>query len=208
MSTPIVPVAVPSSRMATRRSLTWFNLNAMLRGMFDILCGGTTFMFVAFALALGIPGEKMSRFTLAASLGCLFQIIVLLVLKKVFDRKRFIIRLGLVEPVVLIAGVLVVPFLPPAFRLYVLVATVFVAAAFLHMTRPIMDDWVSSTIPAGIRGRYLGRRMQLLSLTLIATMLLAAWAGDLVGKNNVWGLATLLSAGGVFENKREIMFPL
>jgi len=40
--------------------------------------------------------------------------------------------------------------------------------------------------------------MQLLSLTLIATMLLAAWAGDVAGKDNVWGLAALLGAGGVF----------
>lgn len=195
---PPQPSAAVRAKRAIRQSLTWFNWNQVLRGMFDVVCGGGSFLFIAFAAALGIPDLKMGRFTLAASLGCLFQIVVLPLLSRVGDRKRFILTLGVVEPLILMAGVLMTPMLPAELRLPALLLVVFIAAAFLNMTRPLMDDWVSSTIPAGVRGRYLGRRFQFFSVAIIIATQLAGWAGEHLGRNAPSNLAGILAAGGVF----------
>ena len=38
----------------------------------------------------------------------------------------------------------------------------------MHLTRPVTDDWLSQTLPRRIRARYLGRRIQVVSLISIA----------------------------------------
>ena len=185
------------AKSSIRRSLAWFSWNMMLRGMFEVICGGSTILFVAFALALGIPGEKVGRFTIAASLGCIFQVLGLPLLGRIANRKRFVVTLGFIEPLLLATGVLLAPLLPRELRLYLLVGAVFMAAAFMHTMRPVMDDWIASTVPDGLRGRFLGRRAQFWSLGLILATLGAGWAGD-HAKGQPWALAGLLAAGAGF----------
>jgi hypothetical protein len=47
------------TRDETRASLRRFNWNAGLRGAFETVCGGSTFIFVAFASSLGLSKERM-----------------------------------------------------------------------------------------------------------------------------------------------------
>jgi MFS family permease len=182
---------------STRHSLAWFNRSLMLRAVFDTVCGGTTFILVAFALSVGIAGESMPRITAALSLGCLFQMLSLPLVQRLADRKRFVVQTGSIEPLVVIAAVLTVPLLPQWMRLGALAVAMFAAASFLHMNKPIVDDWVASTVPGGIRGKFLGRRWQLYNVVLLIATLLAGWAGDVV-RGDTYGLAGLLAIGGAF----------
>jgi predicted MFS family arabinose efflux permease len=75
---------------------------------------------------------------------------------------------------------------------------VFSAAAFLSITRPVMDDWQAATIPETLRGRYLGRRIQLLGFVTIASMLAAGMLGDWAGQQGSRGLSFVLAAGSGF----------
>ena len=182
----------------TRASLESFNWNAALRSVYDTVCGGTTIVFVGFALSLGLAKERMGLVTTVISCACVLQLLGLMLANTVRDKKRYVITLALVEPAVLIAVVLLVPWLPPGLRLWALAAAVFVAAGSLHLTRPFSDNWVASVIPAGIRGRYLGRRFQAVSVFVIVATLAAGYAMERVGKENTVGLGVLLAAGGVF----------
>lgn len=183
-----------SSREATRRSLGAFNRNVLFRAVFDIVCGPTSFIFVAFVLSLGVPGESMGRLAAVASFGSVTQILLLPVITRA-KRKRAIIGVGLAEPMLVMATVLIVPLAPPGYRLYALMGAIFSAAAFLSITRPVMDDWQAATIPETLRGRYLGRRIQMMGFVTIASMLAAGGLGDWAGQQGAGGLSLLLAAG-------------
>ncbi|OGV68364.1 MAG: hypothetical protein A3K19_28075 [Lentisphaerae bacterium RIFOXYB12_FULL_65_16] len=186
------------TKTETRHALSAFNLAVGLRSVFDTVCGGTTFVFVGFALSLGLANERMGFITSILSFACLLQMLTLVLLGRIRDRKRFIIGLGVAEPLLLIVTVLALPFLPPAMRLPGLAVAAFVAAALLHLTRPLADDWLAVTIPAELRGRYLGRRFQASHVCMIATTLVAGWVVERHVHGSTRGLALVLAAGGVF----------
>ena len=182
----------------TRRSLASFTWNFGFRGVFVTVCGGTTFVFVAFALSLGVARERMGFIASLVSFACIVQMVSLIFTTRVANKRAFILSLALAEPILMVGAVLIVPFLPSAMRVYALGGAIFLAAASLHLTKPLTDDWMAATIPAGVRGRYLGRRFQVLGIATIITTLLAGRAVEWVGKANTGGLAGILAVGGAF----------
>ncbi|MCB1104712.1 MAG: MFS transporter [Cephaloticoccus sp.] len=182
----------------TRSSLVWFNWNVSLRGVFETICGGTTMVFVAYALAVGVPRNAMGYFSAVLSVACIAQLLCLPLANRVRRRKRFILWLAITEPALVLLAILSAPLLPPAWRPLVLCAAVFLAASCLHLTRPFADDWLATTIPSGLRGRYLGRRIRVASFAIIAATLIVGLAVDAVGTRNLTGLAALLVTGSVF----------
>lgn len=186
------------TKRETRDSLAWFNWNISLRGVFETICGGTTMVFVAFALVLGVPPDAMGYFIAVISCACIVQLLGMPLANRVRRRKRFILAVALFEPLLLIAAVLVTPWLPPALRPVSLGLAVFAAAACLHLTRPFSDDWLATTIPSGLRGRYIGRRIRVSSIAIIASTLVVGAGVELLGKDNAGGLAALLLLGALF----------
>jgi MFS family permease len=193
------------TKRETRESLAWFNWNISLRGAFETICGGTTMVFVAFALVIGVPPDAMGYFIAIISCACIVQLLGMPLTNRVRRRKRFILTVALVEPLLLIAAVLVTPWLPPALRPVSLGLAVFVAAACLHLTRPFSDDWLATTIPSGLRGRYIGRRIRVSSIAIIASTLAVGGGVELLGKDNAAGLAALLILGAVFGVAAALM---
>jgi len=178
--------------------LAMFHWNIALRSVFATVCAGNTFIFVALALALGVSKESTARFTLAASLGCLFQLLILPMLGRVADRKRMVLIVGMLEPLGFILMILAVFLAPRSARWLILVIGLCISSAFLNMTQPIRDDWLASLVPAGLRGRYLGRRELFTCAALIIATLGSGWAGDAVGKQNAAGLAVIIVVGSLF----------
>jgi MFS family permease len=195
---PVSPVRSGLSKGQTRDTLESFNWNQGLRSVFDTTCGGSTFVFVAFALALGIASEHIAVFSTAISAACILQIVSIAFNRRVRDKKKFVLWLAVTEPLVMILAVLVVPFLPQGMRLYALAVAAFAAAGTAHLTRPVFDEWVASTIPAALRGRYFGRKLMLLSIVSAVTTLVLGYFGDMVVPGDAVGFAIILAVGGVF----------
>lgn len=188
----------PPLSSRTRHSLEVFNWNVALRSIFDTVCGQSGFVFVTFTLALGIPKERLGVIASIASFGCLFQMLGLLALERISDKKRYTIHLAVFEPLLLIIAVLVLPFLPAALRFPALCLVVLVTAAALHLTRPVTDDWLASTIPGSIRGSYLGRRMQIASLIVVVALAAAALVARGLPKDDPVPYALFMTAGALF----------
>ena len=182
----------------TRTSLERFTLNAGFRAIFDILCGGATFAFVAFASALGITNEKMGFITTTATVACILQMVAIPLGKRFTDKKRFMLSVAVCEPLFFTLAIIAVFFLPSSLRPYLIGIAVFLSAAAAHLSRPHTDEWFSSIIPAGIRGRYLGRRLQIYSASVVLSTLIAGWLIDhAIGRSNARGLSLLLIVGGI-----------
>ncbi|MCW5550294.1 MAG: hypothetical protein KIT44_15130, partial [Opitutaceae bacterium] len=186
------------NKQETRESLGWFNWNVSLRGAFETIGGGTTLVFTAFALAIGVPRDAMGYFTAVISCACIVQLLGMPVAGRVRQRKRFILAVAVAEPLLLIVAVLVTPWLPPELRPLSLGVAVFSAAACLHLTRPFSDDWLATTIPSGLRGRYIGRRIRISSFAIVASTLAVGAGVEVLGKDNADGLAFLLVLGALF----------
>jgi MFS family permease len=188
----------PTPSTTTRQSLESFNWNLSLRCVFDTICGMSGFVFVTFALGLGIPKESLGLLASIASFAALFQMLSLMALARIGDKKRYTIRLAIFEPLILIACVLLLPSLPQPLRFPVLGIAVFTAAAALNLTRPITDDWLASSIPDSIRGRYLGKRMQISSLILILAMAGTGFLARGLPKDNPMPYSLFMTAGALF----------
>lgn len=188
----------PPPSISTRTSLESFNWNLSMRGVYDTICGMSGFVFVSFALALDIPKERLGILASIASVACLFQMIGLLALKQIADKKRYTIRLALLEPLLMMGCILLLPWLPQPWRFPMLGLAVFTAAASLNLARPVTDDWLASSIPDGIRGAYLGRRMQIGSLVMIVTLTGAGFLVRAFDKTDALPYSLFLAMGGLF----------
>jgi MFS family permease len=181
----------------TRAALRWFNWSAGLRAVFDTVCSSGSFVFVALVLSLGVPRESMGFFGAMTQVASVFQLLSLGLVSRVPSRKRYAVTLGLVEPVVLTVAIILALVAPASCRLYVLAGGVFLAAALRHLTVPVTDDWLASTIPSLIRGRYIGRRSQVLAVVAMVGAPLVGWIADRMGSAHPVGLALLFAVGGL-----------
>lgn len=190
----------------TTESLAYFNANIAFRTLFDTICVVSGFVFVDYALSLGIPRERMGIFPAIVYLACVFQILGLWMVSRFSDRKRFVLFFGLLEPVLLLAAVIAIPFLPSAWRLWPLLGLIFIAAASMHLTRPTTDAWLSTAIPARIRGRVLGRRFQVVGILTIAGMLIMGLVARYIPRDASLGFAGILAFGCLLGVLAVVMF--
>ena len=186
------------TRGETRVSLGTLNQQMALRAVFDTVCGTNGFVFVGFAMALGIAREDMGFVGGAAGFACIIQLLSLPVANRMRDKKRFVLRLALLEPILMMTGIIALPFVPPAWRFPLFAVTVFLVAASVHMSRPLADEWLASTIPAALRGRYVGRRNQIYSAVGIVCTLAAGFIAEHLVRGRAPGLAGMLVCGGLF----------
>ncbi len=186
------------SRKQVRTSLASLNLNIWLRAVCDNICGGNTFVFVAFALALGVKREHVGYLSSALGFACILQVVSLLLSRRAADKKRYVLALAYVEPFVLIGAVLLVPLLPDRIKLVALIVAMFAAAGLLHLTKPFTDEWSASTIPAGLRGRYLGRRLQTLTIVQIVAIVVIGYLAERVPEGSAGGYSLIMAVGGLF----------
>lgn len=181
-----------------RSSLESFNWSAVFRTFYDSTCGAGTFVFVGFALSLGIAKEDMGVLASVVSFACLAQVASLALANYVRDKKTFIIAVAALEPILFVGAVMALPQVPGGSRIPILAVAVFLAAAFMHLTRPLSDNWLATTIPEGLRGRYLGRRFQLIAAVSVVTTLAAGYLAERIDKSNTVAMGCLIAAGGIF----------
>ncbi len=137
-----------------RRTLAAFTWNLGFRSVYDSVCIVSGIVFVNYALDMGVSKEQIGYFPALVSLACLLQIGGLLLANAIRDRKRFVMSLGIIEPLLLLLAIFTSLLLPSGIRFLPLALCVFLSAAALHLTRPMLDNWLASSIPVGIRGRY------------------------------------------------------
>lgn len=182
----------------TRRSLAWFNVNAALRLWYDNIAAITGFIFVGYALALGVQKERIGYLASVASLACFIQLAGLLAANSIRDKKRFAIIFGYLEPLCYMAMVVAVYFAPQHLRFPIIAIGLMFSALSIHLVKPTLDEWLASSIPEYIRGRYLSRRMLIVSVVSIAAMFIMGNAAEGLKEIGPKGYCALLLAGGVF----------
>jgi hypothetical protein len=183
------------TKTQTRSTIASLNWNTGLRTVFGTVSSPASFIFVAFALKIGVGKEQIGWIASMANAACLMQIAGLVVINRVHSKKRMVVGLSMAEPLLLLIAIITIPFLPAAWRVIALIIATFASAALLNLTRPLSDDWTAAAIPAGLRESFMGRRSEILSVVGIATTLISGYAADKVGVLGTNGLVVLLAIG-------------
>ena len=185
----------------TRATLRAFNWSLAIRGFFETICGNLNYVFTAYALALGVTKESMGVFVSMLSFASVVQILGAVAMNRVRDRKRLVIGLGLAEAAATVCMACMVPFVPAGARAFAFAAIIFCKAACAQLAAPVKEDWLASSVPGGLRGRYLGKRFQIYSACTLAAYVATGLIGDLIDGmpegSRLAGLAALLTVGGL-----------
>jgi predicted MFS family arabinose efflux permease len=181
-----------------RKSLEAFTLYVGFRGFFETVASPGTLVFVAFVLRLGVEKEKVGLIVALVSVSAVAQLLSFTLTNRSRNRKRTILVVALGEPLLVAAMVLIVPLVPPAARLGTLAALTFAAAAMLHLTSPVKEDWLSAIIPRGLRGRYLGYRVRVYGIVCLGVLLASGQIAERWASRGTTVLALLLGSGCLF----------
>ena len=181
----------------TRESLAWFNWTATLRAVYDTVCSGGSLVFVPLALGLGVRREDMGFLGAVTSFACLLQFGALALLYWVSNRKRYVIALAVTEPVLLVGLVAAALVAPAGLRLPLLALALFLGAALRNLQAPVTDDWLATSIPEALRGRYIGLRNQVLAVVTVVAAPVIGYVADHIAKDNTAGYISFFSLGAV-----------
>jgi len=86
-----------------------------------------------------------------------------------------------------------VPLLPEGARVWALIPIGGVAVALFVVADPVWGSWMSDLVPVHRRGRYLGLRMSMVSVTTMAVGLCGAFVLDLLHDAVLWGFVAAFS---------------
>lgn len=115
-------------------------------------------IFTGFALSLGATEAHIGLLA-SVSMGMgLIQVLSVLLVNRVEDKKRFVILVGLVE-VVLIPSVVFIPLVvSKTWWVPALFACIAVASTSVNLMLPIYNSWFASLLPSTARARYISRQ--------------------------------------------------
>lgn len=189
----------PGLRLADiKQALTLFNWNVGLRSVYDYVCMVTGFLFIDYALSLGISKEMTGLFPAFVNLGGVLQLASLWIYNDVRRRKAFTLSLCYLEIIFTALAIIAGLFVPPQARLPVLAGLILLGVAASSLTRPTMDAWLASSIPERLRGRYLGIRYMVMSAVGAVGIYGIGTLAQRIPRNDTAGFALLLLVGCLF----------
>ena len=185
-----------------RATLRAFNLNVGLRMTYEAACGAGALILTAYALSLGINEKDMGYLPAAMYLAAAMQMVCLFLLPKIKDAKGFAIKMGAVEPLLIITLVALMPLVWTSARLTLFIVMLLIATSTMQITRPIIDNWVAQRVPERVRPKYLARRTQIVAALQIIAVMSFAFLADKLGKTDpivMGGLVVLGAALGLMS---------
>jgi MFS family permease len=189
---------MPEQPVSNRQSLVAFNGHMVAHAVYDVLAGPAGFVFARFALSLGVAKEQMGYVLAVVNLACLVQVAGVFLTNAIANKKRLVVGVELAEPLVWIACVFLALLAPPDWRLAALILAAALPAAIMHVIRPTLDEWLASVIPPALRGRFIGRRLQLLNVVVILSQVGAGLLAERIAPGDTLRFALLMVAGGLF----------
>lgn len=172
------------SRQQTAHALRHFVIMGVLWAIYGPNAVVSGPVLSGFALKIGLSQAQIGFLTSFIGLFGLWQLVSSQLTRRVPNKRRMCVALGLVE---ITAGSLVVStaLVPEGLRFYAMAALLIIAYLLGHTVNPNFNSWLSNVLPAEIRGSYTGRRLALISITSIVYLTAASrwldWRPDMTG---------------------------
>jgi len=172
------------SRQQTAHALRHFVLMGVLWAVYGPNAVVSGPILSGFALKVGLSQAQVG--ILASTLGLfgVWQIVASHLTRRVRNKRRLCVGLGLVE---ITAGSLVFStvLVPVGLRFYVMAGLLSIAYLLGNTVNPTFNSWLSNVLPSEVRGNYIGRRMMFVSIASIVYLYAASrwldWNPELPG---------------------------
>ncbi|MSS70315.1 MAG: MFS transporter [Candidatus Latescibacteria bacterium] len=146
------------TRSETAKGLRLWLYTTSSWGVYGRVATLTGPLFTGFALSLGATEAHIGLLVSISMATGLIQLLSVLFLHRVEDKKRFIILVGLVE-VILIPSVVFIPLaLPKTWWVPALFACIAVASASANLMLPLYNSWFAALLPSTARARTISRQ--------------------------------------------------
>lgn len=131
-------------------------------------------VFTGFALSVGVQESQIAFLAALTGLVGASQLLTFYWTRRVTDKRRLAVALGLCEITSASLPVIVCLVLPREVRFAAVAGLLFCAYALGHTVSPIFANWMANVIPAEVRATYTGRRMFLITLVSAAYLFMAS----------------------------------
>jgi MFS family permease len=172
------------------------------------MVGIGTAVFTGYALWLGATESEVAYFVSIAYFTSLAQIVSSVFVTRIKNKRAFIFTIGFVE-ILLRSSLVLIPLFLDSGRIFTLGVLLAMGLTCGQLISPIFSEWLSTTIPADIRGRFTGRQMIAQLATGIIASYVVGWYLDLFSESErytgfltVFISAIILGAGGYLNLMR------
>ena len=162
------------SRRKTAHALRAFTTTSGMWGAWGQMVGIGTAAFTGFALWLGATETEIAYLVSISFITGLAQVVSPIIVERLRNRKRVILVVGMVEILLRSSVVLIPLFFHGSGRIFAMGLLLALGLSCGQFNSPIYNAWLATTIPEGIRGRFIGRQT-------IANLVCGIVAGYVVG---------------------------
>ncbi|MFO7946434.1 MAG: MFS transporter, partial [Armatimonadota bacterium] len=124
-----------------------------------------------FALSIGVSESQVAFLVSLAGFMGAWQLASSYITRRVGNKRRLIVALGLIE-VTVASSIILMFFIPEQYRFYGIAACLIGAYILGHTVSPMYQSWISNVLPSDVRGNFFGR--QLGSQTMVSMVYLFA----------------------------------
>lgn len=155
-------------------ALRHFTIATSMWGVYGPNAIVTGSVLTGFALSVGVRESQIAFLAAITGLVGLSQILTFYWTRRVANKRRLCVALGVCEITLASFPVIVCPLLAPELRFPVMAALLFAAYCLGHTVSPMFANWMANVIPEGIRATYTGRRMFITTLVSAAYLFAAS----------------------------------
>lgn len=161
------------STQRTAHALRHFTLCGALWAIYGPNATPAGAIFSGYALSIGITEAQVAFLVSLAALVGLWELLAFYLSRTLARNRRLMVGLGVVE-ITAASVIIFVPFFQPAWRFAAVAAALILSYGIGHTVSPAFNSWLSNVLPDESRGRYIGGRMFVVSITTMVYIFLAS----------------------------------
>lgn len=161
------------STQKTAHALRHFILCGILWAIYGPNATPASAIFSGFALSIGLQEAHVAFLVSVSALVGVGELFAVAVSRFLARHRALMVGLGLIE-ITAASLIVTVKLLLPQYRFGTIAALLVLAYAIGHTNNPPFSSWLSNVLPDEIRGRYIGKRMFVISITAMIYIFLAS----------------------------------
>jgi MFS family permease len=163
------------STQRTAHALRHFTLSGALWSIYGPNATPAAALFSGYALSVGITEAQIAFLVGLSALVGLWELFAFPVSHFLARHRRLMVGMGAIE-ITAASAVILVGLIAPHLRFAVMAVLLLIAYAIGHTNSPPFNSWLSNVLPEEVRGRYIGGRMFIISITAMVYIAVAsAW---------------------------------
>ncbi len=161
------------STQRTAHALRHFTLSGALWSIYGPNATPAAALFSGYALSLGITEAQVAFLVGLSALVGLWELVAFPISRALSRHRRWMVGMGVIE-ITAASAVVFVPLLAPHVRFAAMAVLLIIAYAIGHTNSPPFNSWLSNVLPEEVRGRYIGGRMFIISVTAMVYIYVAS----------------------------------